>query len=442
MVSWKSGVGSLESKKIKRKYINYNYNNIERYLGGRMSSAEMHAFEEAMMDDPMLADAVEGYRSAAGATNATEDLSLLREKLKAENTNQAKVVKGSFRQWMSIAAGLVVLLSAAVVLYRIFGADDQPVKEETIAKNTTIADSAQQLVTKVDSTTVAVNETKAAPPKSVTIIAPGLKEPDQLRQKKQEPAVVKTELTGDDYRYKDEVSSSGVTQPVPAPTQPAGNKPSIAAAKEIEDYARSDKKQVNEVKLNKFTGQVVDEHNQPLAFSNVREKTSGVGTYTDAKGYFTIVSSDTVVSVETRSVGYTNHSVQLRTNQQQRIVMKDEAVVANAPTREQFYKRSQKANTDSADIYDTEPADGWNNYNAYVLNNNREADANEKRKVKEIREVELSFDVNPDGSLANIKVEKSNCRSCNAEAIRLLKEGPKWKSKTGKTERTKYTIQF
>ena len=56
--------------------------------------------------------------------------------------------------------------------------------------------------------------------------------------------------------------------------------------------------------------------------------------------------------------------------------------------------------------------------------------------------MEVSFDVNPDGSLANLKVERSSCTTCNNEAIRIIKEGPKWKSKTGKKERARLTIQF
>ena len=58
------------------------------------------------------------------------------------------------------------------------------------------------------------------------------------------------------------------------------------------------------------------------------------------------------------------------------------------------------------------------------------------------KEVELSFDVNPDGTIANVKVERSNCSTCNNEAIRLIKEGPKWKSKSGKKERARFTVQF
>jgi hypothetical protein len=41
--------------------------------------------------------------------------------------------------------------------------------------------------------------------------------------------------------------------------------------------------------------------------------------------------------------------------------------------------------------------------------------------------------VNENGEPINITVENSQCTQCNEEAIKLLKEGPKWKKgKKGK----------
>ncbi len=55
--------------------------------------------------------------------------------------------------------------------------------------------------------------------------------------------------------------------------------------------------------------------------------------------------------------------------------------------------------------------------------------------------VELSFDVNESGEPVHIKIEKSVCKECDAEAIRLLKEGPKWKKKK-KNRRAKVSVPF
>ena len=151
------------------------------------------------------------------------------------------------------------------------------------------------------------------------------------------------------------------------------------------------------------------------------------------------------MNVETKSVGYFSNSLQLRSNQTQKIVLKDESVIANAPTFDRLYEKNKdrpSAMKTEVTEMESEPADGWKNYGTYIVNNLREADLNLKKQSTEKKEVEVSFDVNPDGSLANLKVERSSCTTCNNEAIRIIKEGPKWKSKTGKKERARLTIQF
>lgn len=393
-----------------------------------MTPAEMYAFEKAMMDDPMLSDAVDGYRQSG--IQAHQQLNTLSQELKTANT---KVVKGSFRQWMQIAAVLVVLLSTAVVLYRIFYA--APVSENktlTVVKEPDQSPSSTATETIVDSQTVAVNEAPvitATPPRPV-IIPPAPKTTKPVPM--QEPV---TPISND---------QATVAAPPPVATD-ARDQTMIKEPVKQEGIAQ---RQSNEMlKLNKFTGRVVDENNNPLPFANITEKNSGVGTYADVNGNFVLLSSDTVLNVQTRSLGYLGTTALLRGNSNQKIILKDDAVVANAPTKETLYERSKKRleseNRDTTDEVMAEPLDGWSNYNTYVYNNQRSAGAGfTNRKQQSTKEVQLSFDVNPDGTITNIKVLESNCKSCNEEAIRLLKEGPRWKSRSGKKETSRFTILF
>ncbi len=400
----------------------------------------MHAFEQAMMDDPFLDDAVDGYRTSAGKTNFQADLTELKERLNERKQKTGIVIKGSFRQWMSIAAGLIIVLSASVVLYRMFNQTE--LKNKTPVAELAKADTASvvRIQTQVDSNTVAVNDN------AKIIVTPPAATPSYKREKP----------------VKDfETTTAPANEPIVAETKPAivkeqpvasGNVASAQSKmedvkfKEYETNARQEeKKKSNFVILNKFSGVVVDENNQPLPFANVTEIKSGVGTYADVKGNFTLVSADTVLNVETKSVGYFSNSLQIRSNQTQRIILKDESVIANAPSRERLYEKNKdrpSAMKTEVTEMESEPADGWKNYSTYIVNNLREADLNLKKQSAEKKEVEVSFDVNPDGSLANLKVERSSCNTCNNEAIRIIKEGPKWKSKTGKKERARLTIQF
>ena len=399
-----------------------------------MNAAEMHAFEQAMMDDPMLADAVDGYQAVVGKRDINADLAELKTKLNPEKEN-GKVVAGFFRPWMSVAAALIIVLTA-VLFYRY---QNQSSSADTIVVSEQKAEDPVPSIkeTVVDSTAVAIQEIQ--PVKDHTVTAKP-KQKKQLPVKPAETAAISNDVAMADM---EQVKNAEVAS-APPPAVIAEEKKQEAIAKgRMETKAKT-----KAATLNKFTGVVVDENNNPLPFANITEVRSGVGTYADAKGNFTLVAEDSVLNIETRSVGYTNTTLEIRNNQLKRIALKDEAVIAGAPTRDQLYLRNK--NRESAmkkeiTEMESEPADGWNNYSKYVVNNLRLEDINEKRKFGETqmeKEVEVSFDVNPDGSIANIKVERSTCSTCNQEAIRLIKEGPKWKSKTGKKERARFTVQF
>jgi hypothetical protein len=76
------------------------------------------------------------------------------------------------------------------------------------------------------------------------------------------------------------------------------------------------------------------------------------------------------------------------------------------------------------------PVDGWPAFDAY-LTKNRKTPAEWKTKASANGDVELTFEVDSNGNPVTIKVKNSLCAACDAEAIRLLKEGPKWKGKKG-----------
>ena len=61
---------------------------IERYHSGKMSPQERHALEKAALDDPFLADALEGY---SFTPTPVEDLVKIQSKLD-EKLNRRKVV--------------------------------------------------------------------------------------------------------------------------------------------------------------------------------------------------------------------------------------------------------------------------------------------------------------------------------------------------------------
>ncbi len=193
---------------------------------------------------------------------------------------------------------------------------------------------------------------------------------------------------------------------------------------------------------NVFRGRVTDQNNVGVPFANVTNLDDNeAGTYTDAKGNFILTYPDTVLTVQVRSIGFENSNVQLRNyvpNNQ--VTLQDdrslsEVVISNK--KPNSMARSRDANMK---LEEPEPADGWDNYDSYLANNVKLPDEY-VTKQQSSGEVQVSFEVDKNGEPVNFKIEKSLCKKCDQEAIRLIKEGPKWRRKA-KHGRTTVTITF
>lgn len=77
-----------------------------------------------------------------------------------------------------------------------------------------------------------------------------------------------------------------------------------------------------------------------------------------------------------------------------------------------------------------QPVPGWDIYRRYLQDNIRRPEPQISGTVY------LSFEVNPEGRPVNINVLIGLNKAYNAEAIRLLKDGPSWKTREGSEIRT------
>ena len=101
---------------------------------------------------------------------------------------------------------------------------------------------------------------------------------------------------------------------------------------------------------------------------------------------------------------------------------------------------SRRATLLKDSVINVEPADGWDNYNTYVDNNIEIPDDILSKNIH--GQVELSFDVKANGTITNIKVDKSLCDNCDEVAKRLIEQGPQWKVKKGRKGKAKVAVQF
>ena len=81
-----------------------------------------------------------------------------------------------------------------------------------------------------------------------------------------------------------------------------------------------------------------------------------------------------------------------------------------------------KTEESKADSKAAQPKNGMSEYQAYLKNNLKTSDGMPKGTVI------LSFEVTRSGRPKKIKVIKSLCTACDAEAVRLVENGPDWTS--------------
>ncbi len=443
----------------------YTAKDIEQYLSGSLSPRQMHAMEKAALDDALLADAIEGY---AGMPDNKWNNQL--QELHAAIADKGAVAKviplhKPKNNWRKLAAAIFIIGAGTALTYVLTNIspdeNDKAIAQTIPAKDTVVQTVPLEQASVTASLNLTATETKeiltTANGPVAKVVSPPSGNTQLITTTEPEP------LALSDYPIAGAMPDNTKLSPPPAPVSSNAN--NNAQLSEVESFglskqsSRADDDAVlnrqkniykpgakKEAVLNNyFTAQVVAPDNTPLPFTNITIKKDNFGTYADARGMVRLISTDSILNVEVRSVGYLPQIYALRNNQAQtKIVLqedemaqKDKVVIGRAQNSDQRSRRATLL-TDSA--VNVEPADGWENYKTYVANN---LDIPEDMLKRDIRgEVELSFDVKKNGTITNIKVNKSMGAEYDEAAKRLIMEGPQWKVKKGKKTSASVKVQF
>jgi hypothetical protein len=409
----------------------YSAEDIRKYLDGEMSSIEMHAIEKSAMEDPLLADAIEGLQEAKSVQQKFRlqtDSKELKRRLASRIRVTEKQHKPVFIRWWQVAAAVIILAASGSLLFKFLiknSGPSQPIAETKL--QALKADSSQFKADAAGATrsidTITRKEeslAKVASKRKLNELNPSKKPNSIPEAEKQDKAKLDSEVAD---------------QSAPAPTQIGGSEnKSVGMANRIRSSAQS----------NILEGKVIDANQRPIIGASVRLNNQQPASKTDSNGMFRISGplSDKVVQATVTDAGYQPLSTPLKNNYLNVISLHPGPAYSNnlgfAPgqsnniNKKNFFSEA----TDSAES--AHPIAGWDEFQQYLDKNKKITTADSAIKGLEI----ISFVVGKNGKLSSFLLMKSLSAAHDAEAIRLIKQGPSWINPKGKKMRMTISITF
>jgi TonB family protein len=418
-------------------------NDIERYLSGEMTPSEMHALEREAMNDPFLAEALEGI-DETGKDSFLFDLKQLNNSVR-QRTSLRKPKMISMWNWsIGIAAGLIILALSSVYIISIINSDK---KRELLAEKKETTEPKTAPIIKTDSVSSASGDEEKKPDSKPDVKPAKIKDNKPVVTPPTENPIA---TNSSEKPSSAEKPSTTTTEPVAIASQPEAETPAAKTAEADNDLAvksdggaakddiaaskgatrAADKKSLAAPMTRRSgTSRVYSAHgkvtsaedNSALPGVNVVIKGTSVGTITDLEGNFQIElpnEETTLVfsfigleSVETEANASESLNVMMTTDQSQL----SEVVVAG-------YDEPQRSDIETFEM--AQPEGGKKAFKRYLENKIEYPIQAIQNKIE--GKVTIEFFVEIDGQLKDFKVLKGLGYGCDDEVIRAVKSGPRW----------------
>ena len=402
------------------------------YIRGLRKGKEAHRLEKESMQDPFLADAMDGYSQVEG--NHEQRIEKLRMQVSAHSAKK----KSTYAITWSIAACLII--GFGISSYFLF-------LKKSMTDEVFIAE---------ESVSIKLAEPAAPPtpaiPATPTVPATPQKEIALATTKVKTDSTPISEITARQADKKDmiaEIQTTSQPQGAPVAAVPMMEEVSeeTAALQEvvatIDTFESESDKKMKLAKVatilpqkNMIKGRVTDEKGEPLIGASVTYKGTNIGTITNMNGEFSLVKKDDKKRLTAEYIGYNPVEIRIDTSRTMLIAMNENKQALNEVVVVGYGAKKNKKSTTTGNVVTVkeqakkeitpQPVIGKRSYQKYLKENLvRPTDDN----CKDIKgEVVLSFFVDEEGKPQNITVIHGLCEFADKEAIRLVKEGPKWTS--------------
>ncbi len=400
------------------------------YIRGLRKGKEAHRLEKESMQDPFLADAMDGYNQVEG--NHEQRIEKLRMQVSAHSAKK----KSTYAITWSIAACLII--GFGISSYFLF-------LKKSMTDEVFIAE---------ESVSIKLAEPAAPPtpaiPATPTVPATPQKEIALATTKVKTDSTPISEITARQADKKDmiaEIQTTSQPQGAPVAAVPMMEEVSeeTAALQEvvatIDTFESESDKKMKMAKVatilpqnNMIKGRVTDGKGEPLIGASVTYKGTNIGTITNMNGEFSLVKKDDKKRLTAEYIGYDPVEIQVDTSRTMLIAMNENKQALNEVVVVGYgAKKNKKSTTLGSDAKVKEqtekeitpqPVIGKRSYQKYLKEHLVRPTDEKCAQVK--GKVVLTFLINKEGRPFYIKVKESLCESADKEAIRLIQEGPDW----------------
>ncbi len=457
----------------------FSASDIEKYWKGELSAREMHDLEQAALDDPFLADAMEGMaghrppRPVHGKNESdpgpdkspaddrrvyVQDLDELRQRLNGRITTKNRQATLILTPWTKIAAAVLLLIGLGFTAYYTFLPDRSRAlaRKETRASDTAghsaipsaprgTSDSSAPTGSSASTRTSAPagSATLASSPTSTVSSAPAISRPPTASSAPAAPLAKATHRAAASYNHTDfSADSTSITVTSAYLRDSIDDK--LATGRKAENTATALDQGTKDKELRApdpvfLTGKVLDEHDNPLPGASLSFRgTGGTGVVTNQQGFFTIKlrPEDSARHLTVALNGYEQASLALNTLNADNSTMNiirlqhhptlDEVVVSGygASRKEALATAPSDSDVKLDSLWlKASPVIGREAYLQYLTTAKKTLALDSTITGTET----LSFEVDKNGVLNSFKIEQSLSPAHDAGIIRLVKEGPVWK---------------
>jgi len=400
------------------------------YIRGLRKGKEAHRLEKESMQDPFLADAMDGYNQVEG--NHEQRIEKLRMQVSAHSAKK----KSTYAITWSIAACLII--GFGISSYFLF-------LKKSMTDEVFIAE---------ESVSIKLAEPAAPPtpaiPATPTVPATPQKEIALATTKVKTDSTPISEITARQADKKDmiaEIQTTSQPQGAPVAAVPMMEEVSeeTAALQEvvatIDTFESESDKKMKLAKVatilpqnNMIKGRVTDGKGEPLIGASVTYKGTNIGTITNMNGEFSLVKKDDKKRLTAEYIGYDPVEIQVDTSRTMLIAMNENKQALNEVVVVGYGAKKNKKSTtlgSNAKVKEQtekeitpQPVIGKRSYQKYLKEHLVRPTDEKCAQVK--GKVVLTFLINKEGRPFYIKVKESLCESADKEAIRLIQEGPDW----------------